>query len=145
MKKIITIATFLFVFQPVISQNLQLKIEIQNIRIPEGQIILSYYTNEETWLDEKFTDHEIKFSKESVADGKMTVAIENLEPGIYGIAFSDDENGDDKLNSNWLGIPKEGFGFSRNFKVHRRKPRWEEGKFRLERDTTIVINVQYKL
>jgi uncharacterized protein (DUF2141 family) len=145
MKQLFLIATILFGLQPVLSQSIQLTVEIQNIRNPEGQIILSYYNSPETWLDEEFTDHEIKFSKESTKDGKLTVIIENLEPGTYGIAFSDDENGDDKMNSNWLGIPREGFGFSRNFKVHMRKPKWEEGNFRLEKDTTIVINVQYKL
>jgi uncharacterized protein (DUF2141 family) len=96
-------------------------------------------------LDEEFTDNEIKFPKEGVVDGKLTVVIEDLEPGTYGIAFNDDENGDDKMNRSFVGLPKEGFGFSRNFKVHMRKPKWEEGKFELVRDTTIVINVQYKL
>jgi hypothetical protein len=48
MKQLFIIAILLIAIQPVVSQKIQLQVEIQNIRSPEGQIILSYYNNKET-------------------------------------------------------------------------------------------------
>ena len=38
--------------------------------------------------------------------------FEDLSPGTYALAVIHDENSDGKLNTNWLGIPTEGYGFS---------------------------------
>ena len=37
-----------------------------------------------------------------------------LPPGNYGVAAIHDENSNHKLDRNFLGIPKEGFGFANN-------------------------------
>jgi len=38
--------------------------------------------------------------------------FEDIPPGTYAITVIHDENMDGKLDTNWLGIPKEGYGFS---------------------------------
>ena len=38
--------------------------------------------------------------------------FEDIPPGTYAIALIHDENMNGKLDTNWLGIPKEGYGFS---------------------------------
>lgn len=43
-----------------------------------------------------------------------TIVVENLKPGKYAFKFFHDENNNNKLDVNWIGIPKEGFGFSNN-------------------------------
>lgn len=40
-----------------------------------------------------------------------------LPPGRYGVAVIHDENRNRRLDKNFLGIPKEGFGFANNPKV----------------------------
>jgi uncharacterized protein (DUF2141 family) len=38
--------------------------------------------------------------------------FEDIPPGTYAIAVIHDENTNGKLDTNWLGIPREGYGFS---------------------------------
>jgi uncharacterized protein (DUF2141 family) len=38
--------------------------------------------------------------------------FEDIPPGTYAIAVIHDENMNGKLETNWLGVPKEGYGFS---------------------------------
>ena len=42
-----------------------------------------------------------------------TLMFDNLPSGIYALALIHDENGNGKLDT-MMGIPKEGFGFSKN-------------------------------
>lgn len=37
----------------------------------------------------------------------------DIPPGTYAIAVIHDENTNGKLDTSWLGIPTEGYGFSR--------------------------------
>ncbi len=38
--------------------------------------------------------------------------FEDISPGTYALAVIHDENGNGKLDTNWVGIPTEGYGFS---------------------------------
>jgi uncharacterized protein (DUF2141 family) len=38
--------------------------------------------------------------------------FEGIPPGTYSLAVVQDENMNGKLDTNWLGIPKEGYGFA---------------------------------
>jgi uncharacterized protein (DUF2141 family) len=38
--------------------------------------------------------------------------FEDIPPGTYAMAVIHDENMNGKLDTNWLGIPTEGYGFS---------------------------------
>lgn len=49
--------------------------------------------------------------KRSVPASSATVRFEGLEPGSYALAVLHDENRNGRLDS-FLGIPREGFGFS---------------------------------
>lgn len=43
--------------------------------------------------------------------------FEDIPPGTYAIAVIHDENMNGKLDTNWLGIPTEGYGFSNDVKA----------------------------
>ena len=45
-----------------------------------------------------------------------------LETGKYGISLMDDENFNGKMDFNFIGIPKEGFGFSNYYHTGLTKP-----------------------
>ena len=46
------------------------------------------------------------------------VVVGDLAPGKYAVSIMQDENGNGKMDFNFLGIPKEGFGFSNNPTVY---------------------------
>ncbi len=49
-------------------------------------------------------------------NGILEHFIHDIKPGRYSIIILDDENKNNDLDKNWLGIPTEGFGFSKNVK-----------------------------
>lgn len=45
---------------------------------------------------------------------EATAIMQDLPAGDYGVVAIHDENKNHKLDRNFLGIPKEGFGFANN-------------------------------
>ncbi|AJP74694.1 hypothetical protein TS85_20470 [Sphingomonas hengshuiensis] len=54
--------------------------------------------------------------------------IDGLPPGDYAVAIIHDENGNGKLDT-VMGIPREGFGFSRNPAIGFGPPRFSAARF----------------
>jgi uncharacterized protein (DUF2141 family) len=71
----------------------------------------------------------------------MQLSIE-IPDGEYAIAFFIDANGNKKLDKNFLGIPKEQFGFSNNAMGTLSAPSFEQAKFRVAGNT--VQNIKLK-
>ena len=55
--------------------------------------------------------------------------FEDIPPGNYAIAVVHDENMNGKLDTNWLGIPKEGYGFSNDAKAVLGTPSFSAASF----------------
>ena len=56
---------------------------------------------------------------------EATAMMENLPAGDYGVVAIHDENKNHKLDRNFIGIPKEGFGFANNPHVGLSAPPFE--------------------
>ena len=69
----------------------------------------------------------------SVPAGSGPIAIGGLAPGQYAVAVIHDENGNDRLDT-FLGIPREGFGFSRNPAIGFGPPPFTAARFPLASD-----------
>ena len=76
-------------------------------------------------------------------ENKQAVAVfEDVPHGEYAIKIFHDENGNEKLDSNFLGIPKEKFGFSNNALGRFGPPSYEQARFRFETaELTIEIEM----
>lgn len=58
------------------------------------------------------------------------IRIDALPSGDYALAVIHDENGNDRLDM-FAGIPREGFGFSRNPALRFGPPRFSDARFRV--------------
>lgn len=61
--------------------------------------------------------------------GDNVITLTNIAPGTYAIETFQDINGNNKMDTTWLGIPEEPFGFSRDAQPHLSKPRFAAVKF----------------
>ncbi len=61
--------------------------------------------------------------------------FQDLPFGDYAIKVFHDENGDGELDTNFLGIPVEDYGFSNNASGLFGPPSWEAARFRFEADS----------
>jgi uncharacterized protein (DUF2141 family) len=66
------------------------------------------------------------------ASSEVQVSIPNLDIGKYAIAVYHDENKNQKLDKNFVGIPKEGYGFSNNAVGKLGPPKFSETSFSLD-------------
>ena len=64
----------------------------------------------------------------SVPAGAGALTIAGLVPGAYAVAVIHDENGNARLDT-FAGIPREGFGFSRNPMIRFGPPRFSAAEF----------------
>jgi len=65
----------------------------------------------------------------------------NIPAGTYAISVIQDENLDGKLTKNFLGIPKEPYGFSKNKYGMFGPPAFENVSFEVENDSNISLTI----
>ena len=72
------------------------------------------------------------------------IVFKGLHEGVYTVSVFHDENVNQKLDKNFMGIPKEGYGASNNPKRRMGPPSFEETKFQLnETDRSLEIKLIY--
>lgn len=80
----------------------------------------------------------------AIVDRKATLPF-TLPPGKYAVAVLHDENENQKMDRNWLGIPKEGFGFANNPHVGLKAPPYDKATVLVTCPVTeISIQLIYK-
>jgi uncharacterized protein (DUF2141 family) len=77
--------------------------------------------------------------------GRQATETFQVPPGRYGIVVIHDENENQKLDRNFFGIPKEGFGFSNNPRIFFSAPSWQAASTTITCPVTRVeIRLIYK-
>ncbi len=76
----------------------------------------------------------------------LTHKFSGLKQGTYAVAVVDDQNSDRKLNKDFLGIPQEGFGLSRNptVSIATGTPSFYDASFILMPNQNTKINILMK-
>ena len=125
---------------PVEVNSATLNIKVEAIRSDKGQILVGLYTKAADWPRE---GGEYRQMRAKASTRGSSIVFKDLPPGEYAVALLHDENNDEKMNFNLLGIPKEGYGFSRNAKPGLKAPSFDKVKFRLASNETIFVKMQY--
>jgi len=79
------------------------------------------------------------------AEGEnVTITFTDVPPGEYAVALFHDEDDNEKMKSNLLGMPKEGFGFSNDASAKFGPPSFKDAMITVgETDMTIEVNLNY--
>lgn len=99
----------LFIPYLMVSQN-TLSISVDGVKTSSGKISVAIYDKSDSFL--KF-DRVFKSDSTKAEKGTTHIFIDDLPEGEYALAIFHDENSNDKLDTNWIGIPKEAIGFSK--------------------------------
>lgn len=75
--------------------------------------------------------------------GTEAVLTFETSPGIYAVAVHHDANANGRMDTNFLHMPKEGYGVSNDARPKLRPPRFSEAQVRVTRDTTLVVHMSY--
>lgn len=111
---------------------------MEGVKTSEGRISVAIYNESENFL--KF-DRVFKADSVRARKGITYLSIDDLPEGEYALAIFHDENGNNKLDTNWLGIPKEAVGFSRASMKAFGPPSFRECALWIEADRQIRITL----
>jgi uncharacterized protein (DUF2141 family) len=120
----------------------EVEVTITGLKNSKGQIVIGVFKDDATFQKENAFLSK-SFKKEEIIEGKMKVTF-ILEPGVWGLSLLDDENMSGLMEYNFIGIPKEGFGFSDYYHSGLTKPKFDAFRFTLEKEKKkITIKVRY--
>ncbi len=146
MSKIVLIISLLTLSTaiPIMSQSYPtatLEITFAGIRSQKGQIAIGINSSPEGWPRKPHLDPNWK--KTGIKEGRFTARVEGLTYGTYAVSVLDDENSNLEMDM-FLGIPREGWGFSGNPPFKLSAPKFEECSFRLDKPVVkITIDLRY--
>jgi len=118
-----------------------LKINVRGIKGSTGVISVGLYNKEGAFPD---SEKIFQGQKVAVIGKEILVTFSNLPQGEYAVAVFHDENTNGKLDKNFLGIPKEAYGFSNDAHGVFGPPPFKDAKVTLKENSTleIVINIK---
>jgi uncharacterized protein (DUF2141 family) len=120
-----------------VAQN-NLTITVDNISPAEGKLFVAVYNSPETYMSiEKAAFREIV----PVEKELQSVIIKDVPEGEYAIAIFQDLNGNEKLDTRGMGIPKEPFGFSNDARSKTGPPKFKNAKFSFPAENDIHITL----
>jgi uncharacterized protein (DUF2141 family) len=152
MKLIATLFTIIILLnnQKVVKTNtpkhanlVDIEITVKNIKTTNGQILIGIFKDNASFDKEK-PYKSVQASKASMKNGVLIVKTQ-LESGIYGASLLDDENNNAKMDYNFIGVPKEGFGFSNYYHKGFTKPKFQSFLFEVKDavSTKIDMTIRY--
>lgn len=111
-----------------------LTVEINGIRNNAGKIMVQIFDAEEKVIYQQIGD---------IKDKKVIMLVKDLSPGKYAVRFFHDENLNQVMETNKVGKPTEGYGFSNNVTGKFGMPPFEKWLFDLNEDKKIVLKTVY--
>jgi uncharacterized protein (DUF2141 family) len=122
--------------------NGKLTVEIDGLKNKRGQVCASIFASSEGFPSDRNRGLQKQCTK--ITNTPLPITFENLKAGSYAVAVFHDQNNDGAINSNGLGIPKEGFGFSSNPEIRTGAPKFSEAAFLVVGpETDIKIQLKY--
>jgi len=142
MKKLILVITFLFAPQVIAQQTGTLIIEVLGFESDKGKLWFGLDKASDGFL----VNPPFRYANPIITDNSVLIKIENVPFGDYAIRLFHDENDNGELDTNFLGIPVEAYGFSNDARVLIGAPGYDQARFEfLEDSTTHVITVDTHL
>lgn len=119
-----------------------LRISVVGMRSAKGNVTITIYPDDAA----HFLDGKYKVARQQVPTTlPVTAACFVLPaPGVYAVALFHDENANGHLDTNALGIPTEGFGFSNNPTLYFGPPHLSQVRFALHPgDNSVEVRMKY--
>lgn len=109
------------------AQAAELTVVLHDVRAQTGLIKIALVDSQAGWDGQAAP---VQATGAPPSGGQATFVFKDLKPGAYAVLITHDENGNGQLDTNAMGMPLEGYGFSNNPRVMR-KPTWDEARFDL--------------
>lgn len=131
---------FLVLFLPINSlAERTVKLKIENAEKNGGKVYVSIFNSEPT-----YKSREVYLSFILNSDKEIVIKELNLPNGQYVFSIYQDSNGNGKLDTNLIGIPKEKFGFT-NYDGKSAPGGFEKLKIEINENSHEVVVALFKI
>jgi uncharacterized protein (DUF2141 family) len=121
--------------------DVSLTVRVSQLESDRGRVAVALFASSKDFPDQKraFAGQLTKIS-----GGRASVTFANVRPGIYAVAVLHDENENEKMDFNFLGMPLEGYGFSNDAAATFGPPSFEAASFKLSpRNSYVAVKMRY--
>jgi uncharacterized protein (DUF2141 family) len=104
-------------------------VEISGLRSDKGQMLCALFSSAQAEAFPKKADKAVARLTAKVAEHQATCDFTGVAPGTYAVSVVHDENANGKLDTNFVGMPREGVGASNDAKGHMGPPKFSAASF----------------
>ena len=122
---------------------LTLNVVLTGLRSSQGEVRLCLWQQAEAFPNCR-KGQQVRLLSAPAAT-EVHIAVTDLAPGSYAVSVIHDENDNRKLDKNFMGIPTEGVGFSRNPHMTFGPPSFDKAHFELGAEPVQTIRMKYFL
>jgi len=137
-KTVFLLWMFVFALMGMSAQKSTITLKVKGISEAKGIMNIAIFNSEE---DYRSGENFVLGEKIEVNSNEFTFISPEIPVGTYAIKVFQDVDSNGEFNKNWIGMPKEPFGFSNDAKGRMGPPSFEDASFSLEGDTELVINL----
>jgi uncharacterized protein (DUF2141 family) len=118
-----------------------LVVSVKGLRNDTGQVAVALFKSGKGFPDQK---RALKGQVVAISHKQARLRFRNLAPGTYALAVLHDENKNDEMDFNLLGMPLEGYGFSNDASAMFGPPSFDEAKFTVgQDDARHTVHIRY--
>lgn len=135
-----TLLLFIIFISGGVSQEkdtLSVTLDISITKFNKGSILIALYESEESYMKESYKSADVL-----VKNNKAKFIFHSIKKGVYAFSFFHDLNNNKKLDTNFLGIPKEPYGFSNNKKGRFGPPKFNEASLEINKNSYYKISIE---
>lgn len=137
------ISILVLLFACIISeaQTSKVIVQVENVNVKKGGVVSTGIFVEKNFL---------KIGKQTyskvlaVTGNTMEIIYDNIPAGEYAFVAFQDVDGNNQLQTNFIGYPKEPVGFSNNARIVFGPPSFKDAKVKIEDGKTVRISIKLK-
>ncbi|MEZ4458399.1 MAG: DUF2141 domain-containing protein [bacterium] len=117
-------------------------VQVSNVNSTKGVVRCGLFAKSDGFPSD--ANRAIQRTSAPAAAGKVVCEFSGVQPGKYAVSVVHDENNNDKIDTNFVGIPSEGYGASNNNLPALSPPNFGDSSFDYSSGTkTISVQLKY--
>ncbi|MBS1545566.1 MAG: DUF2141 domain-containing protein [Bacteroidetes bacterium] len=115
-----------------------MEVAIEGVKGANGSLIVGLFSTADDFLKKP-----VASIRHPANEGTVRVVLSGIPSGDYAISVLHDLNSNEKMDTNFVGIPKEGFGFSNDAMGFMGPPHFKRCMFHWAGRDSVVIRMHY--
>ena len=117
-------------------------VDIRGLRNDDGLVRVSLYDSSSGFPNEISKALDVKATE--IDNGEARVVFPRYSHGTYAIGLFHDENRNGVMDSNFLGVPQEGYGASNDARGRLGPPRYQDAAFEHDGpESRLTVTLEY--